>query len=102
MRRVSRNVSASIKHFDMFGYTIALNFNRKGESHKTVLGGIVSLLVHAIIFVYVFIHLKKMFLKEDNKNYTESSVVNLLEEGDVPLKNTHMLTYIVIRHQIFG
>mmetsp|Transcript_41069 Transcript_41069/g.62447 ORF Transcript_41069/g.62447 Transcript_41069/m.62447 type:complete len:103 (-) Transcript_41069:1838-2146(-) len=102
MRRVSRNVSASIKHFDMFGYTIALNFNQKGESHKTILGGIVSLIVHTIIFIYIYIHLKKMILKEDNKNYTEASVVNLAEEGEVPLINTHTLTYSVIRHQLEG
>ena len=34
-----------IKGEDMFGHQIVLNFNKDGDSHKTLIGGIGSLMV---------------------------------------------------------
>jgi len=38
-------VNNMIKGEDMFGHQIVLNFNKSGESHKTLIGGLGSLLV---------------------------------------------------------
>jgi hypothetical protein len=51
---------------DMFGHTVTLNFNKKGDSHKTLAGGIFSIFVRCIMIAYVYILLKRLILKEKN------------------------------------
>ena len=41
-----------VKNFDIFGYVIRLRFNGKGDSHRTLMGGIVSISIYALILVY--------------------------------------------------
>jgi len=49
----------------MFGHVINLNFNRKGSSHNTIIGGIISILIKITIAIYVYLMLKKLILNED-------------------------------------
>lgn len=36
----------------MFGSIVNLNFNRKGNTHQTTIGGILSILINTFIFGY--------------------------------------------------
>jgi hypothetical protein len=51
---------------DMFGHTVSLNFNKKGDSHKTVVGGVFSIFVRCLMATYIYILFKQLILKEKN------------------------------------
>jgi len=46
-------VSKYIKQQDMFGHQVVLNFNKKGDTYQTTIGGAISLLVKLVIFGFV-------------------------------------------------
>ena len=39
-----------IKDRDMFGHAVKLNFNQKGDTHNTVIGGVGSILLNLVIY----------------------------------------------------
>ena len=41
-----------LKNLDVFGHKIDLKFNSKGTHHKTIIGGIVSILINMILLAY--------------------------------------------------
>lgn len=78
-----------IKRLDIFGHPIALTFNKKESTHKTFIGGFLSLLTSFFIMIYFFILVKKMYTFDDNKNYT----YNMLEENfgyNISLSDTNV------------
>ena len=52
-----------IKSNDMFGHKINLNFNKKGDSFPTSLGGLASLILLLMIFILAIIRGSKMIKK---------------------------------------
>ena len=58
MLKFGVGVNNYIKSEDMFGHQIRMNFNKDGESHKTLLGGIGSLMVQCFMFVYIYVRAK--------------------------------------------
>ena len=83
----------SIRNKDLFGYYISLNFNKKGHTHKTLIGGFFSLIVKFIIYGYVGVTMKQMLFLEENKNESIKSLVDLEEMGPVWYKQTHMTLF---------
>jgi hypothetical protein len=59
-----------LREKDMFGYLITLNFNRRGQYHKTQIGGIVSMCIKIFINVYIILNFTTLFSYGDNKNGT--------------------------------
>jgi hypothetical protein len=47
----------------MFGHVIALNFNKKGESHSTFIGGFFSFFIKIAFVIYVYMQFAKLILK---------------------------------------
>ena len=70
-----------VKDNDMFGHTINLNFNRNGDSHKTFIGGLFSMLIKVTLAFYVYTLFKRMFYNEGDSNYTRIDVMNLTDVG---------------------
>ena len=60
-----------IKNFDIFGYVIRLRFNGKGDSHQTLLGGIVTIVTYVFVIAYTAILCQKMvtFGQDVNNSY---------------------------------
>ena len=52
-----------VKSNDMFGHKINFNFNKKGDSFKTSLGGFASLILFLMIFILAIIRGTKMIKK---------------------------------------
>jgi len=46
--------------FDFLGYPISLNFDKKGNNHKTVIGGILSILFIGFTIFYTSIGIIKI------------------------------------------
>lgn len=60
-------ISSFIRNSDIFGYPIALNFDSKGNKHKTLVGGICSMFLKIFFLAYIILNLKMIILKEQNK-----------------------------------
>ena len=48
------NLVGTVRDQDMFGHVIALNFNKKGESHTTLIGGFFSVLIKIAFSIYCY------------------------------------------------
>ena len=46
-------ISNKILNQDLFGHRIFLNFNEKGQEHHTVLGGLFSIILKILVFIYI-------------------------------------------------
>ena len=49
---VKKWLKRNLKKFDMFGKKIELNFNKKGESHKTLKGALQSILIMIVVLAF--------------------------------------------------
>ena len=61
-----KKIKDKVKEHDYFGQDIVLNFNKEGNNHKTVAGGLVSIILKLLMCVYIFMIFKKWLLKENN------------------------------------
>ena len=53
---------------DLFGHSVTFNFDRKGDTHKTAIGGILSVIIKLFLTFYVVILLRKFFTRGDPAN----------------------------------
>ena len=86
-----------VKNSDMFGWQIKLRFDKKGDTHKTLFGGIVSVCVYVMMLAYASNLLVKMFQYGDDKNSSVSynKKLNFLEDR-VLYKDLESLLYFFI------
>ena len=76
---MSNAFKSYIREQDIFGKPIMLNFNKKGNTHNTVFGGLVSIISKAILFVYFIIHVEKLVNFGDDKITIINSSLNYTE-----------------------
>jgi hypothetical protein len=55
-----------IKSIDTFGFPITLNYKKKGDTHKTLVGGLVTIIVYFLFILYLLLKLKIMIWKDSN------------------------------------
>ena len=55
---------------DLFGHPISLNFNNKGDSHRTAIGGVLSIFLRILYYSYMGYLLHKMLHYEDDRTYS--------------------------------
>ena len=71
-----RNIYRSIKKFDLFSQRIMLTY--KGEnSFSTLLGGVISLIIMAVVWVYTAFLFQTMINRENSNNSKSSAFVDL-------------------------
>ena len=59
-----------LKNRDLFGHQISLNFNQQGDKHRTVVGGLVSILIKFLYYLYMAYLLHKMVHNEDDRTFS--------------------------------
>ena len=64
---MTKTIANFIARRDFFGHQIQLNFNKRGSAHNTVLGGLVSILIQAIMLAYLALLVKKLYLNEEDQ-----------------------------------
>jgi hypothetical protein len=74
----------------MFGHSISMNFNKRGASHKTHIGGFFSIFIKVLIRAYVLLNFKTMFWYEANKNKSYSELKKINELGQVNYNQTDL------------
>ena len=56
-----------IRNRDLFGNPITLSFNKKGNTHQTLVGGFVSIVAQSFLIIYILVHLEKLWFYLDDK-----------------------------------
>lgn len=85
------------KDKDMFGHVVNINFDKQGPTHKTEIGGVVSVFIKVVIYVYIIFKFKILILGEKDVNNTLISLEKLTEMGEVFYKDTDHFTLYVLR-----
>jgi len=66
---------------DLFGKAVNFTFDKKGNEHQTIIGGIISLFIRLTFLWYAVILTSRMINLDDNKN--ESFILTSNESQDV-------------------
>ena len=82
-----------IRLLDIFGYPVGLNFEKKGETHKTFIGGIASILVNMSILIYTFLMVKKLIFLEGD---TILQDIERFEFEETNYKDTNLTLFMSI------
>ena len=85
----SKSLRKVIQSQDIFGHTIHVNFNCEGTSHKTVIGGFVSIVLKCFMIFYVYYNVRKMLFYEDDKQYSDHVLLDLNDLGTVNYNETN-------------
>lgn len=73
------SLTSFIRAQDYFGAPVSLGFNKKGSSHKTVVGGWASILVRLIMATYTLDLVNKWWNFLEDRNTTFESTVESVE-----------------------
>ena len=90
------NVTNIIKELDFFGHPILLNFNNKGNTHKSLIGGLISLFIRFFMCFYVTLLIKTLVFEEDYNNSSITSSIKYSDLGKVPMNETKIVPYITV------
>ena len=77
-----------IKALDKFGHQIVLNFNKEGNYHKTLFGGLLSILVNLFVLIYIWTLINKVLFYQDDTILTVSKFDDPLKLGEIPMNTT--------------
>jgi hypothetical protein len=72
-----------LRQYDMFGHLITMNFNKKGNRHKTQIGAFFSILIKLFIYLYIGLTFKSLLFMDANTTGTTRSVEPIEEFGTV-------------------
>ena len=87
---------------DMFGHTIALNFDQNGSDHKTFIGGVMSILIKIVLFAYIMTKAVIWLFVGDPKLNTLAYGIKLDEEPQTLFNETEVTVFHVLSNQIPG
>ena len=86
MKKSYKYVKNQLKEHDLFGHQIALNFNRGGDSHTTVIGGFISIFIKIALLMYVALNVIKLVTFDDDKINLTVTKLDLDKEGSLEYK----------------
>ena len=86
-----------IKNIDIFGHPIQLNFDEKGITHKTIIGGICTILYYIFIIGYTaYCFYKLIYHDQDSVNLVTTSL-DLAKLGNVNFNTTSLVIFSMIK-----
>ena len=86
----------------MFGHLITMNFNKKGNRHKTSIGAVFSILIKLFIYLYIGLTFKSLLFLDANTNSTIRSIESIESLGTVNYKDAGHIVFYTLRKQIGG
>ena len=86
-----------LENQDLFGHHVHLNFNRQGHTHKTAIGGLVSILVKAFMVGYFALLVKKMVLFEDDRFKSQSFALSSSESSGYKFEDLHQTYFFMVK-----
>ena len=77
-----------IRNRDWFGSLVSIHFNKNGNTHNTLIGGLASILLDMFMCIFLYKNFDKMVISYDDNISFSKSMVNFEELGDIPYRNT--------------
>ena len=96
--RCYKNSLKSVRNKDLFGHLITLNFNKRGQYHRTTIGGFVSMGIKLFINVYIALNFLTLYSYGANKNNTLNGFEKVTDLGTVTTNTTGTTVYYVMRN----
>ena len=83
----------------MFGHTVVLNFDQKGDTHTTFAGGLFSIVIRIMMTVYIALKFKTLIMSEGDNDITVHSLLfqDIGETEEVPYSATKLVLIPNIR-----
>jgi hypothetical protein len=82
MKKLKAEIGETMKDIDMFGHPIELNFDKKGSTHNTVVGGFFSIYIRLFLTFYVSYIFYQMFTYGNDT--VRNATFTLDANGDSP------------------
>ena len=98
-QEIKSSVAGFIREKDMFGHTITFNFDRKGDTHNTIVGGSFSIFIRLFLILYTGICFKRLIWQERDSLNTTLLLNDIKKVGAVDYLDTNMTVYWVLRKQ---
>ena len=85
-----------LKKFDIFGHQVTINFNRKGNTHNTAIGGLLSIIIQ-LMFLFLIIVKSDEIIKRKQINITTGShKVDYDQTGELSMKYFNFMPFFVV------
>jgi hypothetical protein len=97
-----KKTTETIQNQDLFGHLIAFNFDNKGSSHKTVIGGVFSIIIKLLMAAYIWLRIKKLIFLEGADTSVSELLLKVDLHGDVALEDMHLNSFYVLTKQLGG
>ena len=82
----------------MFGHLITMNFNKRGNKHKTEIGAFFSIFIKLFIYLYIGLTFKSLLYMDANKNSTIESTEDIESIGTIYyLESGHRVFYTMMK-----
>lgn len=95
---ICSSFSCWVRAQDFFGHQVSLNFDRKGDTHNTIIGGTFSIFIRCFITWYVSLNCYKLLTyANDSMSYTES-LINLNQTDAINYSGTNFYFYGVLKN----
>ena len=87
-----------VRDRDMFGHHVTLNFNRKGDTYNTIIGGIASLFIKLLIFGFLAYKSYVLVSLGDNAYSSNLKQTNFEEEEAIDLASENILPFFSLNN----
>ena len=96
--KLLKQTKHKIKSKDIFGYqpTFNINSNSNNPTHKTFIGGFITIILFAWVFILVVFKLKQVVFSENNNLYFHS--IEQDETAIINYNETTLVSFYVLRH----
>ena len=99
IKSLSSNLKQRVKDQDMFGHTIAINFNKQGDTHVTCIVGTFSLIIKVFLLFFVSYKFSKMVTFDDDELNVEINSFDVDTMEEQSYKNSGVFIFHTIRKQ---
>jgi hypothetical protein len=96
----SKGAHRALRNQDLFGHLITLNFETNGETHKTLIGGLISIITKIFISIYFFFRIKKLIFLEGAITAVSNILMKVDLQGEVPLSDLQLTSFYVLNRQV--
>jgi hypothetical protein len=77
MENLKKKCKETVKDQDFFGHPISWNFDKQGDSHNTLIGGIFSVFIKLFFLFFVTTKVKQFLYKEESNNTSATILLKL-------------------------
>ena len=93
-----KKIKNFLRNKDLFGHLITLNFNLRGNHHKTIIGGFFSIAIKAFIHIYVILNFVTLFTYGANTDGLLHGYEPIENLGTITSTEADINTFYVLRN----